>query len=478
MWTLLALAACGPAPIRDVTLEEGVARGTAEVRFTTRLSGEAFVRFTEADDDVEDPVYTETARVDAASGRVLVVGLPRNEVEYEVVLVDDRGREHRSQTQRAPVSGPVGSVLAFEQTVWAPDEACDPGGAVLLSYLTGEQNGIGLVDRAGRWLYSLERPAVYQIGRVRAGRDGRSLLFNLSDTAKAEDVGVVERIDLLGRPLSTTRTVWGHHDFVETPEGDIAWLGYDLRDVEAPPNTPPRDNPEITGTVCIAADTLVVGPEGGLEGDETVLWDTWEDYPPGVDHIPTDSISCGRDGCEPAFLRNGCYEYGHANSLARVDSEGAYYFNLRWLDAAMKASEAGDLQWVWGGAGSDFALDPATAFEGMHFSEVRPGRLLAFDNRNPDVGSRVVEYAFDDTGYRQVWEHEDPDGTYEHILGDARWFPIEGCDNVLVSWSGQGKLQELTPAGKVVWELQGTGTTSRVTWVPDVYDLSGLAYPE
>ncbi|MEZ4239430.1 MAG: hypothetical protein R3F59_25390 [Myxococcota bacterium] len=409
------------------------------------------------------------------------MGLPRNDVDYVVVVVDGDG-EHESELQTSSVSPPVDSVFSFQQTVWSPDKACDSGGYVLLSYITADRSGVGIVDRTGRWMYSIDRPEEVQIARVRPGRDGKSLVFNINDAHHGDDVATIERVDLLGNPVSSTRTVQGHHDFVETSEGQFAWLGYDLRDVEAPPNTPPDDNPEITGTVCMAADTVVTGPEGAQEGDETVIWNTWEDYPPGVDQIPSDSIVCNRDGCKPGFLTNGCYEFGHANSLAHLNSEGAFYFNFRWLDATMKATDAGDLEWVWGGEASDFVMDPATAFEGMHYSDVRPGKLLAFDNRNRAVGSRLVEYTFDDTSYEQVWQYEEPDGDYENLLGDVQRIPIEGCDNVLVSWSGQAKLQELTRDGEVVWEVVASGSvgqvTSRVTYLPGLYDLSGLGYPD
>jgi hypothetical protein len=113
--------------------------------------------------------------------------------------------------------------------------------------------------------------------------------------------------------------------------------------------------------------------------------------------------------------------------------------------------------------------------------------MLYFDNRaakdedNNDLGSRLVEYSFDDDGYEQVWEYEEPTRSYENLLGDVQRMPIEGCDNVLVSWSGQGKLQEITREGEVVWEVASQtvgGITSRLFFVPDLYDLSGLGYPD
>jgi hypothetical protein len=56
--------------------------------------------------------------------------------------------------------------------------------------------------------------------------------------------------------------------------------------------------------------------------------------------------------------------------------------------------------------------------------------------------------------------------------------PIEGCDNVLVSWSGQGRLQELTRDGQVVWEVQFAlgDITGRAQYLSSLYDFADQAY--
>jgi hypothetical protein len=476
---ILWLSLTGCTRVHDLVVEEK-APGTAHVRFETRLEGTAHVRYRYEERGRE--VTVETPGVPASSGVVPVLGLPTGtELEFEV-LVDGR---RPSKPLPFKTSSPAGSVIALTQTIWRPELACEPEAYVLFSYLTKEENGVAIIDRDGDYVFSLERPPTEQIARVRPGRDGASLVFQVTDAARTEDIARLIRVDLFGAVVSETRTLWGHHDFVETGEGRFAWLGYDLRDVEAPPN-----DFGISGEICLAVDTLLEGPEGGGEDDATEVWNAWdpEDYPPGPDTLAPGAVICtpGTDLCKPSFLTD-CYELGHGNSLAYLAGEDRYYMNWRWLDVTFEVTGDGALQWQWGGRHAPASdLEPATPdtvpFDGSHFSDVWPGGMLVFDNRDLEQKSRLVEYAFDGASYTEVWSHQEAEPSYEKLLGDVQRIPIEGCDNLLVSWSGQSKLQEITRDGEVVWEVVGGSTIgqaiARVTYLPELYDLSGLGYPD
>ena len=77
--------------------------------------------------------------------------------------------------------------------------------------------------------------------------------------------------------------------------------------------------------------------------------------------------------------------------------------------------------------------------------------------------SRLVEYAFDDAGYQEVWSYESD--KFENVLGDVRRIPIDGCDNLLVSWSGQGRISEITRDGELVITSRQDGVIQML--VPD-----------
>ena len=57
------------------------------------------------------------------------------------------------------------------------------------------------------------------------------------------------------------------------------------------------------------------------------------------------------------------------------------------------------------------------------------------------------------------------------LLGDVQKLP----DGYLAAWSSRGELTELDRDGNVRWQVQSElGTaTGRITWFPDIYDLSG-----
>ena len=93
-------------------------------------------------------------------------------------------------------------------------------------------------------------------------------------------------------------------------------------------------------------------------------------------------------------------------------------------------------------------------------------------------GSRLLEYTFDESALTcsVVWEYISD--RHDNLLGDVRRMPIDGCDNVIVAWSQQGRVVELTRDGTEVWELStpiGT-VVSRVFYLPSLEDVStGLA---
>lgn len=224
--------------------------------------------------------------------------------------------------------------------------------------------------------------------------------------------------------------------------------------------------------VSVAADAIYEVAEGASEtGAETVVWSAFEDYPQGVYRLPA-------EGFAGAFLPDA-FELGHGNSLAYVDSTNTYYMGWRWLDTLLAVERGGALQWQWGGPFNELTGDDSKLFYHSHFSDVWDGGLLMFDNRTRELNSRLVEYSFDGSSFEQTWEYMEPEPKFENLLGDVQRIPVEGCDNVLVSWSGQGRISEITRDGQVVWDTGATAignVISRVYFLPDLYDMSGAAY--
>jgi hypothetical protein len=239
----------------------------------------------------------------------------------------------------------------------------------------------------------------------------------------------------------------------------------------------------------MAVDTIWESEEGLSEtGSEITIFNTWEHYPPGVYTVPEDSV---RANGQPAFLcaagnpewGDPAYEFGHANSLAYVDETDSYFINFRWLDANIKVARGAAEPFVWQAGGEHATLPltvppPGTELYHAHYSDIWADGMVVFDNRHRDGVSRLVEYAYDDTQYQQVWEWESD--SYENILGDVRRIPLDGCENRLVAFSNQGRIAEIDPSGEIVWDAGSAipgNVVARIYWLPDLYDFSGVAYP-
>ncbi|MEQ1568160.1 MAG: hypothetical protein ABMA64_21145 [Myxococcota bacterium] len=468
----IAALACGPGRLRadDLTFVEAGIAGSGWLKFDAGRRGEAFVRFGTSSDALDEVTPT----VDAAAGSVEIRGLVNGRKHYAEVVIRDGGDEQVSDLVEFTAGPPPQQVPALHQNAWEPGRACLDGGYVMFNYIGATKSGVVIADRLGQYVWGVSSDAPAQVGRPRPARNGQDVLWNLAHSEKTADIAEIVRQPFLGGDPTVTRTQWGHHDFVELPDGELAWLGYDIRADQPLPDG---------GTGCIAAEVLYRGPEGLTDADPpTPIWNTWDDYDAGIYTLTDDSreflanYTC-TDGTSP-------YEFQHANSLGYVESEGAYYQYWRWLDTLVKISADGELLLEWGGPGNGLTSgDPS--HEHAHFSDVWPGNVLLYNNghriqptEGPPVGSSLRHYTFDDASFTLEGEHDN--GSYDDVLGDVRRIPIDGCDNLLVSYSKQGRIAELTPEGDIVWEV-GTALgqiTGRVYFVPDLYDLSGLAYPE
>jgi hypothetical protein len=471
MW-LAVLTGCG----LDVTAEPGDITGTAIVTLDTNKTGEMWV--TTPDGDETPPVAVDGEPTDTT-----VWGLPAGvEVTLELHFVKDGGNEKTEEVTVTPAVAPAGAP-AMSPTVPVTDRACIPGGYVLFSWLGEGNSGTGILDRNGHYVWAVTSDSTgipwaegrdLQVSRARPSLDGTSILYLYGDESREEDFAGVVRISLDGRTRTDTRTVNAHHDFVELPDGKIGWLAYDFVDL---PKEEVEGAPDGAADILpVAAEAIYEAPEGTGEGDPyTTVWSMVDSgYP---------IYWSGSDMTFSKFLPNN-NEFAHANSLMYRDSDAAYFAMLRWTDALVRIDRTGGYAWQMGGRDTenDFLAGASDPFLHSHMSEIWDDGMLVYDNRPKDTGenTRLVEYAVDEGAFtaNPVWTYE---GTrHDDLLGDVRRMPIAGCDNVLVSWTSQGRIAEMTRDGTEVWELSAPlgNVTSRAFFLPSLYDVStGLAPP-
>jgi hypothetical protein len=486
---LVSVLGCSGGGVKDVAFEPYAIPGSGVVTFTTKKSGDAFVRFGTS----EDALDQETPKVPADQGQVEVRGLVEGSKYFAEVVVADGSKEWTSDPIELTVGQPPDGVPALTQAEWNADLACADGGYLMFSYIGAGKSGVAIVDRLGQYVWAVALDSPNQTSRARPSRDGKSILYNVADENKREDIATIVRQPFDGSDPTITRTLKGHHDFVELPSGDFAWPAYDIREMDVMPDG--DDSIKVPGgSGCVAAEVLYEGPEGMTDADTpTTIWDTWDDYPAGIYTLPAESDTFVKFPCADAGYEGldnpVALEFQHANSLAYVDSEDAFYESWRWLDTFVKIGHDGTMAWQWGGLAGAPASDlvPANGTdpspEHAHFSDVWAGGMLIYNNghrEDGDVGTTLREYSIDEAAgtFAMDWTY-DPQ-SYDDVLGDVRRMPIDGCDNRLVSFSKKARVVELTADGQIAWEVDGGlgAIIGRVYWIPDLYDLSGLAYPE
>lgn len=345
-------------------------------------------------------------------------------------------------------------------------------GAVVITILQSDSAWSAIVDGQGRFRFVHGTDEDwYTMAHTKMGRDGTSLLWNQFDRDRVLDVGSVARVSLDGTVDTRTRTYLAHHDFVELPDGTFGWLGYDRRDfamdaVSAPIGADYATN--CPGGQCpIAGEIILEGAEGITQDNEAIeivnWWDDWDTDPSWVcDHM------WDFDSFVPDY-----YEWMHANSLVYVDDLDAYFVMSRYTDRIFKVDRAtGAIEWQLGGPDSDFTLNGGGEwFDHGHMSQVWDGGFLVFDNGDHRGLTKVSEYSFDETTMTAelVWTMDHPDGQMLPILGDVTELPN---GNRLVVWSADALIQEITPAGEVVWEMASApgsfGVVARAEYVADL----------
>jgi hypothetical protein len=359
-----------------------------------------------------------------------------------------------AQTLEVPALRSDAPVLEVEVDVEA--RQCSPDGYLITSLVTLDgRSWVAIIDRDGDWVWGQPGPFEEWQSRVKVSADGDSLLWLHNDYSRVDDVGRVTRMGIDDGVVTETRMLQAHHDFVEHDDGTLAWLAYEL-----------DEQFELDGELLpLATDAIYVAAEGSDTETPAQTFSMLADYPPGIwDTGPE---------MDRGYFLPGYHEFSHGNSLVYLPWDDAYYVMFRWLDALVKVDRpTGEVLWQWGGRDGD--LQGTDAFSHAHFSEAWEGGVLLFDNAdNTGRVSGVAEYTIDEEAgtFERTWEYRHPDGAFEFFLGDARRMP--DCDNVLVAWSTQRRVEEITRASEVVWALQAPPgwIVSRTLFVDSLYDM-------
>lgn len=231
-----------------------------------------------------------------------------------------------------------------------------------------------------------------------------------------------------------------HHDVAISPEGDIITLSSAYREITHRGAVIPIWDDEI----------VVLSPQGKIKRSFP-LFEIVNDF------VPPERLDALRAvvqrGERPLVGDNQLTDILHTNTLeilprnTVLGKKGQFLVCLRNINlvAVIDISKK-KVVWSWGQKDLDYPHHP-TLLPG--------GNILVFDNGTHRNRSRVI--MVDPTSKKIVWTYQAPD-FFSFNRGSSELLPN---GNVLIGESFRGRMFEVTPQGKTVWEY----------WTPVAHDL-------
>ena len=176
-------------------------------------------------------------------------------------------------------------------------------------------------------------------------------------------------------------------------------------------------------------------------------------------------------------LTDNNIDYVHMNAIT-PDFDGHYILSSRHLSEATKIDRnTGEIIWRLGGKNNQFTfINDDVKMSWQHHFKPLPGvpwHYTVFDNGNIEHPgfSRAVEYELDTENMtaKKVWEYRYQPDRYSNMMGSVQRLPN---GNTYIDWSTTSPVKscEVTPGGKVVFELYSAGAS---TYRSHRYDWQG-----
>lgn len=426
----------------------GTIPNVLEARFEADAEGESFVRWGYSAEELTH----ETARRAMSPGAVehLVVGPTSGRTVYaQLVTRPTGGAEETSEILSLDVPVSPSSLPRLYAEGTPGDE-----GLLLTAVLTLDSGWVLLVDAEGGIAWYM--PLAYQevTTSVQVSLDGDALMVLLQDAFDNVTGTELLRVGWDGTILERTPMPAGHHDFVELPDNQLAWV----QDETITMDLDGEERPVIS-------DAIQISRQGATAAEVA------EPLFSLLDHF-TPSVTCDHQRHPVSWQDDRALDWSHVNSLT-YDAETDRLFAVsHYLDEiyVVSASDGAliDVVSPYGGYRMVMGGKP---WSHPHASWMRDGELLLFDNgmhHEPQV-SRVARYVYDEERRElgQVWEYNHPNNAFAVALGDAHPTP---SGNLIIAWSPFGQITEVNEAKQTVWKVEteaGAGV-GRARWVSEL----------
>lgn len=293
-------------------------------------------------------------------------------------------------------------------------------GWVVTTLLGSQPYAVILNDRGEyTWSYAGDPDKVFT--RARISLDGQAMVFNSFAEDREIDAGTIIRVSFDGSTLTETRTVFGHHDFIELPEGGYAFIAIDVREY---------DGRSIVG------DSIV---EVSVDGSESrVVWNSWDSWTPPDERMSMDFYPQGED-------------WIHANTLEYSPTDRTYLLSMHNRDSvAYVDRDSGELLWELGGDASDFTLNAGTAFAAQHGPSLQGDQFFIYDNTDGGCCSYARGYTvdFENLTYAETWTIKGKNGFRAQQFGQVIRYD-DGA--TFIDWGSAAYFTELDADDNLNW---------------------------
>lgn len=422
---LLAPAATGCADdfAVEAWIDEDMA-STIHLAWSTESAGTSWVEY--GDSRSRDLV---TPQSEASTDHAFTLyGSPFLETVHYRAVTEVDGVE-LTTTGRIQTGGRPSSLPDLTVNTW--DEGAASSERFLLGVASTDGAGcVYVIDREGRWRWYWEGLADHQLVEL-AWAEAGTFLVNSFHTDHSQDEGHLQKLSFEGEQ-GTVFTEEAHHAFTRLSDGTIAYIAVDIRE---------WTDPETGTTEDVVGDAIRILPaEDDGYGEPYDLFSTWDWREPEV-----------HDRWDDGFYPQGA-DWTHANAINHYPDRGTYLISLRNMEMVLEIDDTTGEVVREMGEDAEYTLDAdSEPFSYPHEPIWRSsGNLLVVTTEQETV---LREYAVDDQ--EQLVTEVDSFGEGEGLYAVAQGMARElDNGNLLVTWGSAGRLQELTPEGEVVWEVE------------------------
>lgn len=413
---LLPLLACGASssptrPSQVVAEISDTIATVVKVRWTTAEPTLGYVEY--------GPTKALGSRTPAEAGRAkehaaALLGMTADsDCYYRAVTADASGS----------LASDVGSIHTGNLPVGLPPVTQTGAGqqGFIVVPVIGAKNWVLVLDPRGQVVWYATDDRQLDFYRARLSVDGKSLLYNAAHiSGEPSPSSALVRVALDGSGASALAIPYLAHDFVEHPDGTLAAIVFEDRDVG--------------GTTVRGNKIVEVAPDG----TQRTVWSAWDCFDPA--QVQGDDPDLG---------------WTFANALDYDAAADVYYLGMRNFSSIARINrQTRACEWVLGLHASTFSFAPGSArFMHQHQFQVRGDHILVMDNDGAGGHqSRVLEYLLDaqTNVATQVWSYSANPSVYTFVFGEPQ---REGDGTTFINWGAAGQMERLDAAGSSTWKL-------------------------